>query len=85
MVIGELDTIMSNVVDTPASFEKMIMDIVVKSKDAREMKEKFEKLSLDIEKGKNLYDKVKDFDAKVFEKFDLTPIYKYGEGDDANR
>jgi len=79
MVIGELDTILSNVVDTPASFEKMIMDIVVKSKDKREMKERFEKLSLDIEKGKNLYEKVKNFDAKVFENFDLTPIYKYGD------
>lgn len=79
MVIGELDTILSNVVDTPASFEKTILDIVVKSKNKREMKKKFEKLSLNFEKGKKLYKKVKNFDAKVFENFDLTPLYKYGE------
>ena len=78
-VIGELDTILSNVVDTPASFEKTILDIVVKSKDKKEIKEKFDKLSLDFEKGKKLFEKVKKFDGKVFENFDLTPLYKYGE------
>jgi SNF2 family DNA or RNA helicase len=82
-VIGELDTILSNVVDTPASFEKTIMDIVVKSRDKREMKEEFEKLSIGFGKGKKLYEKVKKFDAKVFENFDLTPLYKYGENKDA--
>ena len=79
MVIGELDTILSNVVDTPASFEKTIMDIIVKSKNKNEMKEKFNKLNLDFERGKKLYEKVKKFDVKVFQNFDLTPIYKYGE------
>jgi len=84
-VIGELDTILSNVVDTPASFEKTILDIVVKSKDKLEIKEKFEKMTLDFEKGKKLYEKVKNFDGKVFENFDLTPLYKYGEGLDGKR
>jgi SNF2 family DNA or RNA helicase len=79
LVIGELDTIMSNVVDTPASFEKTIMDIVIKSKDEREMKERFEKLQLDFEKGKKLYEEIRNFDSRTFEKFDLTPVYKYGE------
>jgi len=85
MVIGELDTILSNVVDTPASFEKTILDIVVKSKDRGEMKEKFGKMSLDFEKGKKVYETVKKFDTKVFENFDLTPIYKYGEGSDGDQ
>jgi SNF2 family DNA or RNA helicase len=85
MVIGELDTILSNVVDTPASFEKTILDIVVKSKDKREMEEKFGKMSLDFEKGKRVYETVKKFDTKVFENFDLTPIYKYGEGSDGDQ
>lgn len=80
-VIGELDTILSNVVDTPASFEKTILDIVVKSRDKREIKEKFNKLSLNFEKGKNLFEKVKKFDGNVFENFDLTPLYKYGDAD----
>jgi predicted RecB family nuclease len=79
VVIGELDTILSNVVGTPASFEKTIMEIIVKSKDKIEMKDMFGKLALDVDKGKKIYEKVKKFDAKVFEKFDLTPIYKYGE------
>ena len=79
LVIGELDTIMSNVVDTPASFEKTIMDIVIKSKDKIEMEERFEKLQLDLEKGKKLYEEIKNFDSRTFEKFDLTPVYKYGD------
>jgi SNF2 family DNA or RNA helicase len=79
LVIGELDTIMSNVVDTPASFEKTIMDIVIKSKDKMEMEERFEKLQLDLEKGKKLYEEIKNFDSRTFEKFDLTPIYKYSD------
>jgi predicted RecB family nuclease len=77
VVIGELDTILSNVVGTPDSFEKTIMQIVVKSKDKREMKDKFGKLALDVDKGKKVYEKVKGFDGKVFENFDLTPMYKY--------
>ena len=79
VVIGELDTILSNVVGTPDSFEKTIMQIIVKSKDRKEMKDKFGKLALDVEKGKKMYEKVKNFDGKVFENFDLTPIYKYEE------
>lgn len=83
VVIGELDTILSNVVGTPASFEKTIMEIIVKSKDKTEMKDMFGKLALDVDKGKNVYEKVKKFDGKVFENFDLTPIYKYGEKDES--
>jgi len=79
VVIGELDTILSNVVGTPQSFEKTVIEIIVKSKSRKEMKNRFGKLVLDVEKGKKMYEKIKKFDGKVFEKFDLSPIYKYGE------
>ena len=78
-VIGELDTILSNIIDTPISFERTIMDIIIKSKDKEEMKQNFNKLAINFDKGKKMYDRVKEFDSKVFENFDLTPIYKYGE------
>ena len=42
-------------------------------------------MSLDFEKGKKVYETVKKFDTKVFENFDLTPIYKYGEGSDGDQ
>jgi len=74
-VIGELDLILGDISED-ANLERVIIEILVKSKTVRELKENFEELGTKIQNARKEFEKgLKNIDERVYAGFDLS-VYR---------
>lgn len=71
VAIGEMDLILSDV-NEAGGIEKRIMDIILGTDSDEEVKADLEKVEQEIERSKETAEEIKELDASVFQKFDLS-------------
>ncbi|MCA1819743.1 MAG: DEAD/DEAH box helicase, partial [Halobacteriales archaeon] len=71
VAIGEMDLILSDI-DESGGLEKRILDIILETKNDKEVKESLDKVHREVKKSKENAEEIKQLDASVFQQFDLS-------------
>ncbi len=71
VAIGEMDLILGELEDE-GGLEKRILDIIMATKNDKEVKESLEKVQGEVKKSKEHAEEIKMLDASVFQSFDLS-------------
>ncbi|MFP9192156.1 DEAD/DEAH box helicase [Natrialbaceae archaeon A-CW1-1] len=69
--VGELSEILTRLEETSGNFEDEVFERLVKANSEVELENNFDEMAIDLEEQRDLADKVEDFNAGVFEGFDL--------------
>ena len=71
VAIGEMDLILSDI-DESGGLEKRILDIILETKNDKEVKDSLDKVHREVRKSKENAEEIKQLDASVFMQFDLS-------------
>jgi len=71
VAIGEMDLILSDI-DESGGLEKRILDIILETKNDKEVKDSLDKVHREVKKSKEQAEEIKQLDASVFQQFDLS-------------
>jgi SNF2 family DNA or RNA helicase len=69
--VGELSEILTRLEETGRNFEDEVFERLISADSAVELENDFDAMAVDLEKQRDLADKVEDFNSGVFEGFDL--------------
>lgn len=70
VAIGEMDLILSNMTTTE-SLDAKILEVIAAAKDHKEVKEKLQQVSRDLERSKKTAEDIRHFDEAIFSEMDL--------------
>jgi superfamily II DNA or RNA helicase len=71
VAIGEMDLILSDI-DESGGLEKRILDIILETKNDKEVKDSLDKVNREVKRSKEQAEDIKQLDASVFMQFDLS-------------
>jgi SNF2 family DNA or RNA helicase len=72
-VVGELDMILG-LLGPGRSLEAMILEVLESARTEEEVREGFRRIGVKLERVREAYERIKDFNEKVFERFDLAGV-----------